>query len=54
MDDYVQWGCHKFTFDEIKSFQFKDCTEKWYENEFNFNKKIIIEMIRHYRESAGE
>lgn len=48
-DDQVVWGCRKMTFDEIKSFQYSDCKEKWDENEFKLNKKIITEMIRYHR-----
>ena len=48
-DDYVQWGCRKMSFDEVKSFKFSDCTAKWDENEFKPNKKMITEMIRYYR-----
>ena len=48
-DNQVVWGCRKFTFEEIKSFEFKNCTTLWDENEFKLNKKIITEMIRYYR-----
>lgn len=48
-DDYVQWGCRKLTFDEVKAFKLEDCTTSWKENEFKLNKEIITEMIRYYR-----
>ena len=48
-DDHVQWGCRKFTFDEVKALTLDGCQEKWDENEFKLNKKIITEMIRYYR-----
>jgi len=48
-DDYVQWGCRKLTFDEVKAFKLEDCQSTWDESEFKLNKKIITEMIRYYR-----
>jgi hypothetical protein len=54
LDDHVLWGCEKMTFDEVKAFEFSDCTDKsWVENEFKLNKKIITEMIRYYREAKN-
>lgn len=53
-DDYVQWGCRKMTFDELKAFSFKDCTTTWKPDEFKLNKKIITECIGYYREAADE
>jgi hypothetical protein len=52
MDDFVQWGCRKMTFDEVKAFEFKNCTERWDESEFKLNKKIITESIRYYRKET--
>ena len=48
-DDHVIWGCRKMNFDELKKFELKDCTSTWDKDEFKLNKKIISEMIRHYR-----
>lgn len=48
-DDHVQWGCRKFTFEEVKAFKFSDCRETWDESEFELNKKIITEMIQYYK-----
>ena len=48
-DDYVQWGCRKFTFQEVKDLSFKDLKTTWNESEFKLNKKIITESIRYYR-----
>ncbi len=52
LDDHVLWGCKKMTFDEVKAFGLKDCTSDWNKDEFNFNKKIITEMIRYYRKDV--
>jgi len=52
-DDYVQWGCRKFTFDQLKSLEFKDLKTQWDEPEFKLNKKILTESIRYYREKHG-
>ena len=49
LDDHVLWGCKKMTFDEVKSFEIKDCTSEWNADEFKLNKKIITELIRYYR-----
>jgi uncharacterized protein YbdZ (MbtH family) len=49
LDDHVLWGCRKFTFEEVKALELKDCQETWNESEFKLNKKIITEMIRYYR-----
>jgi len=51
-DDHVIWGCKKMTFDELRSFELKDCTSEWEPNEFKLNKKIITEMIRYYRKES--
>ena len=48
-DDHVIWGCRKMTFDELKKFELKNCSSNWDKDEFKLNKKIITEMIRHYR-----
>ena len=52
LDDHILWGCKKMTFDEVKKFEFKDCTDSsWNVDEFKLNKKIITEMIMYYRKS---
>ena len=51
-DDHVLWGCRKMTFDELKNFKFKDCTENWDESEFKLNKQMITECIRYYRKEG--
>ena len=51
LDDTVLWGCRKLTFDELKAFELKDCTEVWDADEFKLNKKIITEMIGYYRKT---
>jgi hypothetical protein len=48
-DDHVQWGCRKFTFDELKALKFEELKTTWNRREFNLNKKIIKECIRYYR-----
>src|SRR5574343_533617 len=48
-DDHVLWGCRRFTFDEVKVLELKDCQERWDESEFKLNKNIITECIRYYR-----
>jgi cytoskeletal protein CcmA (bactofilin family) len=47
-DNQVVWGCRKFTFDEVKALEHKDCKTSWDESEFKLNKKIITESIRYY------
>ena len=47
--DFVQWGCRKMTFDELRKFNFSDCKEVWDEKEFNYNKQMILNLIDFYR-----
>lgn len=48
-DECVFWSDKYMSFEEFKSFKFSECEHGWVKREFNFNKKIINEMIKKYR-----
>lgn len=48
LENKVYWGCRIFTFEELTKFEFKNCSSNWNKEEFEFNKKTILDHIDFY------
>lgn len=48
LHDKVLWGCRTFTHDELENFSHEDCKNLYDKEEFELNKKHILENIKFY------
>lgn len=42
-DSIIYWGRRQFMIDDLKEFQYEDCTESWDRDVFETEKKIVLE-----------